>query len=222
MKAKTTLATFGCLLALAVFCFAPQQAYALLHQGGAENPLILQNSLTGSDSVDLEVFVYSPDDQDLLPDFFVDKGLVLEGEVHLYTYRIENTDGQPILTTALLLDPESTQFVQEIGSISGTVSGFVAPSGDYNFIYYAGWLSPGDSDTYYVIADTEPVMGLVSIDFPNGDASGMVWVPDCPDWWWHRNDPPPEPDGVPEPGTLLLLGSALIGMAGIRRLYTRK
>ena len=221
MKRKLSLATLGLFIAVIVLSIAPKHGYATpLHDG----PLTLLNTESMSVAATLDVWVYGIEDLDQIPSYFVDNNLVPTDDEHnLFTYTVTNLDGMPILSTSLLMDPDSTQFILEIGSVSGTTQGAITPSGEYNMVYFSAFLFPGQSDTYYVLADTEPIIGTVGLDFPIGGAAAQTWVPDCP-WYWNiypDHHKPPE-DGVPEPGTLLLVGSALIGMAGIRRLYTRK
>ena len=221
MKTKVSVATLGFLIAVIVLFTAPQQGYATpLHDG----PLTLINDLTMTEAATLDVWVYGLEDVDLIPSYFVENNLIpTDDEHHLFTYEVTNTNGMPILSTSLSLDPDSTQFIVATGSVSGNTQGYVTPSGEYNLVYFSGFLAPGQSDIYYVLADTEEIIGTVGLGMPYGGAAVQTWVPDCP-WWWHWNPPPPPPpsNGIPEPSTLLLLGSALIGMAGIRRLYTRK
>jgi hypothetical protein len=217
MKFKSPpLVTLGLLIGLIVLCAAPKQAYALLHDG----PLVLNNNKTYTVAAELDVWVYGAEDQAQLPSYFVDNNLIPVGGQHLFTYEVNNTDGMPILSTSLKLDPDSTQYVMETGSLSGLTQGFVSESGEDNFIYFSGFLNPGSSDTYYVLANTEPILGIVGLDMPYGGAAAETWLPDAP---CEGPDCVNEnTNGIPEPGTLLLLGSALIGLAGMRRVYSRK
>ena len=220
MKSKALLTTLGLLAAVILLSIAPKLVYATpLHDG----PITILNDTTMSPAATLDVWVYGIEDLDQIPSYFVDNSLVPTDDEHnLFTYEVTNINGLPILSTSLLLDPDSTQFIMEMGSVSGTTQGQVTPSGEYNIVFFSGFLMPGESDTYYVLADTEPILGTVGLDMPVGGGAAQTWVPDCPYWWnWYPDHHRP-PATVPEPGTLYLLGSALIGMAGIRRLYTRK
>lgn len=53
--------------------------------------------------------------------------------------------------------------------------------------------------------------------FSLNDISGVIF-----NWGTSLNEPPPPPPSVPEPGTMLLLGSGLVGLAGWGRKKYRK
>jgi hypothetical protein len=140
----------------------------------------------------------------------------LEANEFLYLYEIVNTNGMQIIALSFLLDKDSHPYISEVGAASDS-PGAVSAAGDA--INWVPLLMPGMSDVLYVISDADPTLGMVQIvsgvggNNPNTDP--QILVPDAPNGNGESNQ-------IPEPSTLLLVATALIGVAGIRRFCARK
>jgi hypothetical protein len=154
----------------------------------------------------LDVTVYGPDLGD-------PTGFALKAGEYLYQYQIKNIDGTFLPNTILqfMLDVTKGVEVSQIGPIPASNISV----GDY--IIFSGLaIAEGASMSLYIVSPGAPE--LVTAEFVSalggtGSAGPKVWAP----------DPPPSTSiPVPEPATLVLIGSGLLGLAGLIRKIRKK
>jgi len=192
------------LIPLLVALVAPSKGHALLIQ----NDLLYTNDvafLGGALLAELDVVVYEPGD-------IYDGGfdVALGSDDYLYVYTITNRDSSPytMQIKTFFLDLNKDAPVSQLGAeLPG-----VQPKNDLDlddiYFYYLN-LAEGLSTSVYVVSSAAPELVeatfLASIG-GSSDTAPRVWAPD-----------PVENHGLPEPATLILIGSGLVGLAAFRR-----
>ena len=149
-----------------------------------------------------------------------------EGEF-LYVYEISNEDTVSSFPqiTSLSLGVTEDALIEREGSLSGNadfgeyangsllVSGLQIASGFSDVIYFVSDHAPLELRSSYVVGALGP---SETIAIPTPNCYWKIWYRDyC---WWR----PPADSNVPEPASLLLIGSGLIGLAVFRRLRVVK
>jgi hypothetical protein len=185
----------------------PGQGFAIpIYQTGLE----FSDAGSGSLMATVDVSVYEPGDYALYQSE-IGMDLTLGASDYLYLYDVTNADpAQLIFAFVVYMDAGASPSVSQTGSQSG-VSGNIDPATDTVGFYQM--LYPGSSEVFYIASSSAPVVG--SATFVSGTgmadpaASPAILVPD-----------PPSP-AVPEPGTLLLLGSGFVGLAAFRKRFSR-
>jgi len=145
-----------------------------------------------------------------------------EGEF-LYVYEITNEDVVSSFPeiVSLSLGVSAEAVVDRGGSLSGDadfsisgermlISGLSIESGASDVVYYVSDHAPLELRSSYI---TGALGASLSVEIPSPNCFWWIWYRY---WCWWR--PPPPDNDVPEPTSLLLIGSGLIGLAGIRRM----